>query len=143
MTENKSINQELNSFGYSLQNDFKLLRSKLEKCIFYYKKGKEKEQKEESNENIKINFEDIYEQCRWCVFRYLDKKSIEAFELIPDEDRFCCFRFLDNKNLKAFNLIPYEDRFRCYQFLEEKELNGRKAISYINEKDRHLVLNNE
>jgi hypothetical protein len=76
---------------------------------------------EKKDHELKINFANISKQCRWCVFGYLENKSIDAFKLIPNEDKFCCFRFLDNKNKTAYDLVPSEDRFRCFDYLEESE----------------------
>jgi hypothetical protein len=106
----------------SSKNDFEVLRQNLEW------------------QKTNINFEKISEQCRWCVFNYVDNKNIESFKLIPKEDRFCCFRYLDKKSYEEFDCISYEDRFRCFGQLDEKT---RKAFNSINSEDQKLILNPE
>ena len=102
----------------SSENDFKLLRNYLN--------------------NTSIDFEKIPEQCRWCVFSYVDNKNVESFKLVPEEDRFCCFRYLDKKTYEAFNLIAYEDRFRCFEYLDEKT---KKALDCVYSEDKKLIIN--
>ena len=98
----------------------------------------------EEFKKIEKGFEDEH----WWKFFFLDKKSIEAFKLIPKNDRYKAFKFLDDRSKEAFELIPPNDREKVFKYLNSRNKESfilipsgyrKNAFKYLNEKNQETI----
>ena len=82
----------------------------------------------------------VPEENRAEIFKFLDVKYNEAFELIPECDRIYIngepFKFIENKNLDSFKFIQPGRRHLAFKYLEVKDL---EAFKLVPENDRYKI----
>ena len=71
------------------------------------------------------NFRKLVDGAHTECFSYLDKKTLEAFKLVPEEKRRKVFQYLDRKDIEAFKLVPQSQNVRAnlFQYLDPDQRN--------------------